>query len=124
MSPQRHGHNWDWCVYLDHDAECVRTEACCRVVGKSTVSNCDFDLAQAYTSHLQFVRLLTGDDTINIGHGPTSETSTIQTAQYVDQKTGCTVVLIDTPGFDDSREGITDMDVLEMISRTLGAEGG
>jgi hypothetical protein len=67
---------------------------------------------------LQFVRLLTGDETINIGHGPTSETSIIQLAKYEDHKTGRTVVLIDTPGFDDSRH-IADTDILEMISLQL-----
>lgn len=95
-----------------------------RVPGKSTVSNSDFDPTQAYALGTQFVHLLTRDDNIRIGHGLDSETSTVQTAQYIDQRTGRTVMLIDTPGFDDSRQGITDMDVLEMISRTLGAEGG
>lgn len=84
-----------------------------------------FSPTQAYASPspTQFIRHLTGDDRIHIGHGPSSETSVIQTAQYVDQKTGRTVILIDTPGFDDSR-GVSDTDILKMISRMLGPEGG
>jgi len=75
------------------------------------------------TGKSTFIHLLTGDDRIHIGHTLSSDTSTIQTAQYVDKKTGRTVILIDTPGFDDSR-GVTDTDILKMISRMLGPEGG
>lgn len=33
-------------------------------------------------------------------------------------------MLIDTPGFDDSREGVTDTDLLEKIVRFLEPERG
>ncbi|KAG6370908.1 hypothetical protein JVT61DRAFT_10932 [Boletus reticuloceps] len=76
------------------------------------------------TGKSTFINLLTNDKRIHIGHAPESETSDIQTARYVDEKTGISVTLIDTPGFDDSREGVTDTDILEKIVRFLEPEEG
>ncbi|KAN0097943.1 hypothetical protein V8E55_002389, partial [Tylopilus felleus] len=74
--------------------------------------------------HWYFINLLTNDERIHIGHDPESETFNIQTAHYVDEMTGRSVMLIDTPGFDDSREGVTDTDILEKIVRFLEPEEG
>lgn len=71
---------------------------------------------------IQFINLLTGDSKIIIGHNPDSETIDIETACYVDDKTGLSVTLIDTPGFDDSREGISDVDILGKIAYFLQGE--
>ena len=73
---------------------------------------------------MQFVKLLTNDPKIHIGHSTDSETSEVQTSSYTDQKTGRSVMLIDTPGFDDSREGVTDTDILEKIAKFLEPESG
>ncbi|KAF8431209.1 hypothetical protein L210DRAFT_3507997 [Boletus edulis BED1] len=42
----------------------------------------------------------------------------------VDEKTGLSVILIDTPGFNDSHEGVTDTDILEKIMCFLEPEKG
>ncbi|KAG6379516.1 hypothetical protein JVT61DRAFT_10007 [Boletus reticuloceps] len=76
------------------------------------------------TGKSTFIHLLTNDERIHIGHDPESETSDIQTACYVDGKTGLSVMLIDTPGFDDSREGVADTDILEKIACFLEPEKG
>ena len=73
---------------------------------------------------MQFVKLLTNDQKIGIGHSQESETFDIQTSNYIDQGTGRSVMLIDTPGFDDSREGVTDTDILEKIVQFLEPESG
>ena len=73
---------------------------------------------------MQFIHLLTNDETIHIGHSQESETFDIQTADYIDQATGRPIMLIDTPGFDDSREGITDTDILQKIIDHLEPESG
>ena len=78
----------------------------------------------AHVCGIQFINLLTNDDKIRIGHNQQSETFGIQTAQYIDPKTGHSVTLIDTPGFDDSREGVTDTDILEKIVQFLEPGGG
>ncbi|KAG6379498.1 hypothetical protein JVT61DRAFT_9989 [Boletus reticuloceps] len=76
------------------------------------------------TGKSAFIRLLTDDDYIHIGHNPESKTSDIQTAFYVDQMTGSRVMLVDTPGFDDSREGeVTDTHILEKTVQFLQPEG-
>ncbi|KAN0097942.1 hypothetical protein V8E55_002388, partial [Tylopilus felleus] len=79
---------------------------------------------QVYIAYIQFINLLTNDERIHIGHDPESETSDIQTARYVDEETGRSAMLIDTPGFDDSRESITDTDILEKIAQFLEPEEG
>ena len=94
------------------------------VLGKSTVSIPVLYRMQVYIAYIQFINLLTNDERIHIGHDPESETSDIQTARYVDEETGRSAMLIDTPGFDDSREGITDTDILEKIAQFLEPEEG
>lgn len=90
------------------------------MLGNSTVSiHSTLSHASILIASIQFIDLFTDDNRIHIGHDPESETSDIQTARYVDEKTGHSVMLIDTPGLDDSREGVTDTDILEKIMRFL-----
>ncbi|KAI5993739.1 hypothetical protein F5J12DRAFT_726660 [Pisolithus orientalis] len=58
---------------------------------------------------------------IHVGHSLESETSEIQPIQWVNND-GVKIKLVDTPGFDDSREGLTDTDVLKMIATFLEKE--
>jgi len=48
-----------------------------------------------------------------------SETSDIQVVPFFDPTSGRNVVLVDTPGFDDSRPGVTDTDTLKRITAFL-----
>jgi hypothetical protein len=65
----------------------------------------------------QFIKLLTGDEGIQIGHGVSSQTSEIG-VQCFSTPGGRRVALVDTPGFDDSN-GMTDGDVLDEIASFL-----
>lgn len=65
--------------------------------------------------------MLTGDENIKVGHSVQSETSDITLARYVEHDGRC-VTFVDTPGFDDSREGVTDADILRTISVFLETE--
>ena len=69
---------------------------------------------------MQLINLLTNDDNIRIGHDLESQTTDITTSRYTQD--GISVVLVDTPGFDDSREGITDTDILGKIADFLQEE--
>ena len=68
---------------------------------------------------LQFIRLLTGDTSIAIGNSLESETSDIQVVRYIDPNSGRNVTIVDTPGFDDSRDSITDTEVLKRTTKFL-----
>ncbi|KAJ6524179.1 hypothetical protein B0H19DRAFT_855939, partial [Mycena capillaripes] len=70
-----------------------------------------------------FIHLLTKDAKIIVGHGTRSETREIATGNYFDVKTGSSVTLLDTPGFDDSN-GKTDVDILEETVEFLQAGDG
>ena len=83
-----------------------------------------FTPTRTYARRTQFINLLTNDKKIRIGHNQESETFDILTANYTDQATGRSVMLIDTPGFDDSREGVTDTDILQKIVEYLEPESG
>ena len=65
----------------------------------------------------QFINLLTKDDNIRVGHDLDSQTVDITTSRYMQD--GISVTLVDTPGFDDSHEGITDTDILGKITDFL-----
>ena len=69
---------------------------------------------------MKFIHLLTNDDNIRIGHDLESQTFDITTSRYTQD--GVSVTLVDTPGFDDSREGITDTDILGKIADFLQEE--
>jgi predicted GTPase len=69
---------------------------------------------------MQLINLLTNDDNIRIGHDLESQTFDTATSRYIQD--GISVTLVDTPGFDDSREGITDTDILGKIADFLQKE--
>jgi len=58
---------------------------------------------------------------IKVGHGILSETKDVQPISWVTED-GTKVKLIDTPGFDDSRAGVTDTEILKMIATFLTKE--
>ncbi|KAF8873367.1 hypothetical protein CPB84DRAFT_1690820, partial [Gymnopilus junonius] len=66
-----------------------------------------------------FIQLLSGNDTVKIGDDLESETSEIQIINFVDASSECNVTIVDTPGFDDSRSGVTDTDILKKITDFL-----
>ena len=68
---------------------------------------------------LQFNKLLTGDERIIIGNDIESETNDVQDYIMYDRDTGHKVKIVDTPGFDNSRNGVTDTDILRKISEFL-----
>jgi len=48
-----------------------------------------------------------------------SETSEIQVVRFVDPNSSRNIVIVDTPGFDDSRSEVTDTDILKKITTFL-----
>ena len=74
---------------------------------------------QAHVVRLQFIRLISGDTTIRVGDSPKSETSEIQVVRFVDPSSSRNIVIVDTPGFDDSRSEVTDTDILKKITAFL-----
>ncbi|KIK57232.1 hypothetical protein GYMLUDRAFT_204082, partial [Collybiopsis luxurians FD-317 M1] len=66
-----------------------------------------------------FIKLLTKDTSVKVSDSLESETSEVQLVRFVDRTSGRTVALVDTPGFDDSRKGITDTVVLKKITSFL-----
>ena len=67
----------------------------------------------------QFIKLLSGDASVVTSDGLESETSEIRDIRFVDCATGRNVIIVDTPGFDDSRPGVTDTDILKKITQFL-----
>jgi hypothetical protein len=51
-----------------------------------------------------------------------SETSEVATHSYM-HTSNVRVMLVDTPGFEDSREGVSDVDILQQIVEFLGSRG-
>ncbi|KAK2466544.1 hypothetical protein APHAL10511_001406 [Amanita phalloides] len=76
------------------------------------------------TGKSTFIRLLTNDENIHIGHDLESMTFDVVTSRYVDKEAGVRATLVDTPGFDDSREGVSDTDILGKIANFLQDNGG
>ncbi|KAK2466554.1 hypothetical protein APHAL10511_001416 [Amanita phalloides] len=76
------------------------------------------------TGKSTFINLLTGDDKIYIGHDLESKTFDVDTSIYIDEEVGVCVTLLDTPGFDDSRKGVSDTDILGKIAHFLQDGGG
>jgi len=71
----------------------------------------------ASTYHnFQLIHTLTGDKNIVIGHGHESQTNEVEKSTYFNHSNNSSVTLVDTPGFDDSRDGVTDTDVLRKIA--------
>ncbi|KAK2466555.1 hypothetical protein APHAL10511_001417 [Amanita phalloides] len=76
------------------------------------------------TGKSTFIRLLTNDENIRIGHDLESMTFDVATSHYIDRGARLRVTLVDTPGFDDSREGVSDTDILGKIANFLQDSGG
>ena len=74
---------------------------------------------QAHVVRLQFIRLISGDTTIRVGDSPKSETSEIQVVRFFDPNSSRNIVIVDTPGFYDSRSEVTDTDILKNITAFL-----
>ena len=70
-----------------------------------------------HPTRVQFINLLTKDKEIRIGHDLESQTIDINVASYT--MNGRRNTLVDTPGFDDSRQGVTDTDILGKIANFL-----
>ena len=62
---------------------------------------------------------MSGDTSVHVGDSLESETSKTQVVRFFDKTSGRNVVLVDTPGFDDSRAGVTDTDILKEITQYL-----
>ncbi|OCH89850.1 hypothetical protein OBBRIDRAFT_756012 [Obba rivulosa] len=73
------------------------------------------------TGKSTFVKLVTGDDKIGIGKSLNSETNEIRPASFFEDD-GRAITLVDTPGFDDSRDGVRDIDILQRIGEFLRLE--
>ena len=51
-----------------------------------------------------------------VGHSLKSETSEIYVVRFFDPNSNCNIVIIDTPGFDNSCSEVTDTDILKKIT--------
>ncbi|KAJ7780606.1 lipoxygenase [Mycena maculata] len=74
------------------------------------------------TGKSSFVKFITGNSSIVVGNGLESETIDVQTFRVRDPASGRKLTIVDTPGFDDSRAGITDTEVLKKIADFLVEE--
>ncbi|KAJ7785227.1 P-loop containing nucleoside triphosphate hydrolase protein [Mycena maculata] len=74
------------------------------------------------TGKSSFIRLVSGDASVQVGDSLESETDEVQVVRFVDPTSGRKVTIVDTPGFDDSRVGITNTSVLKMIAEFLVQE--
>ena len=70
-----------------------------------------------YLHSPQFVSAASGYDTKVIGHALRSKTEQVSAIKFWDQESGQHVVLVDTPGFDDTFK--SDLDILNIISKWL-----
>ena len=66
------------------------------------------------------MHLLTGNDRPYVGDDLKYKPD-VEVASYVVDDGQC-VTLVDTPGFDDSHEGVSDVDILERIADFLLSE--
>ncbi|CAA7267408.1 unnamed protein product [Cyclocybe aegerita] len=71
------------------------------------------------TGKSSFIKLLTGNNSVRIGTSLESETSNVQIIRFCDASSGRNATIVDTPGFDDSRAGVTDTDILRTITDFL-----
>ncbi|KAJ3842821.1 P-loop containing nucleoside triphosphate hydrolase protein [Lentinula raphanica] len=74
------------------------------------------------TGKSSFIQLLTGDKNARVGDTLDSETDDVVKIAFTDPVSGRKVVLVDTPGFDDSRDGRTDTEILRKISEFMLSE--
>ncbi|KAJ7833205.1 hypothetical protein B0H14DRAFT_3142639 [Mycena olivaceomarginata] len=81
-------------------------------------------LGSTGTGKSSFIKLVTKDPSIVIGDSLESETFEVQSYRFRDPTSGRTMIMVDTPGFDDSREGITDTEILKRVANFLIKEYG
>ncbi|KAJ7277726.1 P-loop containing nucleoside triphosphate hydrolase protein [Mycena rebaudengoi] len=74
------------------------------------------------TGKSSFIKLVTGDPSIKIGNSLESETFEVKSYRFRDPTSGRIVRMVDTPGFDDSREGVTDTEILKRVANFLVEE--
>ncbi|KAH0829006.1 hypothetical protein J3R83DRAFT_2458 [Lanmaoa asiatica] len=86
--------------------------------GKSTVRQTTRGGDRSHTC-CRFIRSASGHDTQGVGHGLKSFTSQVLAIRFWDQECRRYVVLVDTPGFDDTFK--SDLDILSMISDWLNS---
>jgi hypothetical protein len=67
----------------------------------------------------QFIKLLTNDESVEIGHDVDSATTKVASHSYM-HSPDIRITLLDTPGFEDSRDGVSDVDILQEITDFLG----
>ncbi|KAH0829010.1 hypothetical protein J3R83DRAFT_2463 [Lanmaoa asiatica] len=87
--------------------------------GKSTVRQTTTSRGDRSLMCCQFIRSASGHDTQGVGHGLKSFTSQVLAIRFWDQECRRYVVLVDTPGFDDTFK--SDLDILNMISDWLNS---
>lgn len=73
------------------------------------------------TGKSSLIKLITRNENIKVGHSVNSETSEVQLINYMEPD-GRHIAFIDTPGFDDNREDMTDADILQQIADFLSTE--
>jgi predicted GTPase len=81
--------------------------------GKSNVSTSLPEQFPVPLSTTQFIDVATKQDGHTVGHNLESKTSDIRAVRVAHPITGSPVVLVDTPGFDDSSK--SDEEILTMI---------
>ena len=84
--------------------------------GKSTVRRTTTFIVCSFISP-QFVCAASGRDTKAISHGLRSYTDQVRAVKFRDEESGRHVVLVDTPGFDDTFR--SDLDTVTLISKWL-----
>ncbi|OBZ65140.1 hypothetical protein A0H81_14862 [Grifola frondosa] len=72
------------------------------------------------TGKSSFIKSLTDDANIHVGHSLGSETNSLVLSRV--KICGRLVSLVDTPGFDDSRDGVSDADILQQLAIFLKDE--
>jgi predicted GTPase len=85
--------------------------------GKSTVSQIYLVYQSLMAQPRQFVKAATGVDDVGIGHGLVSCTDKVRAVRCHHPSEDCDIVLVDTPGFDDTFK--SDAKILEHIANWL-----
>ena len=82
--------------------------------GKCLVRTCILGFVRIYLIRRQ-VRLISGDTSVRVGDSLKSETGEIHVVRFVDLNSNRNIVIVNTPGFDNSCSEVTDTDILKKI---------
>jgi len=82
--------------------------------GKWSVTTCILGFVRFYLIRRQVIRLLSGDTSVRVGDNLKSETGEIHVVRFVDLNSNRNIVIVNTPGFDNSCSEVTDTDILKM----------